>query len=107
MHPRAPSGEPLDTGGAVEAGVKAHDPAHAVLLHDRQVNCVAGREVPMAQDDDPRSLDGGAVDGEDFIDEAEERIERRLDGVAAIDGHVAMEDLLQDLGIRDQPLATR
>jgi len=42
------SEEPLDTGEAVEASVKAHDPAHAVLLHDREVNHVAGRGVRAA-----------------------------------------------------------
>src|SRR6266852_5367241 len=52
------SGEPLDAGEAVEASVKAHDSAHAVLLHDPQVNCVAGRWPRMmtrARSTAPRS----------------------------------------------------
>ena len=40
-----------------------------------------------------------------LIDDAKKSVERRLDSVPAIDGHIAMEDFLQDLCVRDQALA--
>ncbi len=68
-----------------------------MLLHDREMNRVAGRQTPATQDDDFGSINRTTVDGEHLVDQTQESIEGRLDGVTAIDCHIAMQDLLQDL----------
>ena len=45
------------------------------------------------------------VNGQDLINDAQQNIEGRLDGVAAIDGNIAVQDFLEHLSIGDQPLA--
>jgi hypothetical protein len=76
-----------------------------VLFHHGDMNGIAGGEVVAAQNDALRPLHRGAVDRQDVVNHRQKDIEGRLYGVAAIDGDVPMEDLLQDLGIRDEALA--
>jgi hypothetical protein len=58
----------------------------------------------MAQDNLFRSLHRDPIDRQHLIDDAKYSIESRLDGVAAFNGNIAVQDLLQDLGIRDETL---
>jgi len=50
------------------------------------------------------AVDGFKIDREHFVNQTEECVESRLDGVAPFQGHVAVQDFLQNLGIRDQTL---
>lgn len=105
--PLASAADPLDPGHAVEAAVEAQDPLHAAACHDGDVEGVAGREARSAREDLCRLLDVRALDGKDLVDDSEKGVESRPDGVATVDRDVAVEDLLQDLGARHEPIAAR
>lgn len=95
---------PLDAGVSIEPRVEAHDLRHAVVLHRCHVYRVSRGELGPTEEDRLRPLDGLKINGKNLIDKAEQRIEGRLDGVAAADGHVAMQDLLEHLGVGNQAL---
>lgn len=48
--------------------------------------------------------DSGLVDCKHFIGNAMQGVERRLDSVTPIYGHITVQDFLQNLGIRHQAL---
>jgi len=73
------------------------------MLHDREVYGVASGEFRRSEDDLPGALHIGRSDGKHLIDNAEQRVERRLDRVAPLDRDVPMEDLLQNLGVGHEP----
>jgi len=66
---------------------------------------VAGRESPVTKDDPLGTLENCVVDGQYLIDDTKQRIKCWLNGVAAVEGNVAMQDFLEYLGIGDQALA--
>jgi len=70
-----------------------------VALHDGEVYGVPSGEVEGTEDNLPGALHVGRSDGEHFIDNAEQRIERRLNPVAPLNGDISMEDLLQDFRV--------
>ncbi len=76
-----------------------------MLLHDRKVQGIARRESPVTKDDLLGTLEDGVVDGQYLIDYAKQGIKCRLNGIAAVNRNVAMQDLLQYLGIGNQALA--
>ncbi len=76
-----------------------------MLLHDRQMYCVAGGESPVTKDDPLGALEDGVVDGQYFIDYAQQRIKRWLNGVAAIDSNISVKYFLEYFCIGDQTLA--
>jgi hypothetical protein len=47
----------------------------------------------------------GQINGQHLIGDAEQSVERRLDGVPTIDRDIAVQYLLEDLGIRNQALS--
>jgi len=51
------------------------------------------------------TLDGDPRNAKHLIDNPEQSVEGRLDGVPTVDGDVPMQDLLQDLGVGDEALA--
>ena len=59
----------------------------------------------MTKDNLLRALKDATVNGQDFIDHTEKRIKGRLNGIAAIDGNIAMQYLLEHFGVGDQALA--
>lgn len=74
-----------------------------MTLHDSHVDRIAGRQPPVAEEP-PGSLDIGEVDWQHRVGDPEQDLERRLDGLAPVDRHVAVEYLLEDLRIGDEPL---
>lgn len=60
-----------------------------------------GKVVP-AQQDRSCTLNVLEVDREDLINEAQQRVESRLDRIAAANRSVTMKNLLKHLGISDQ-----
>ena len=72
-----------------------------MLLHNGEVDAITCREMPISQNDLFRPLYNGMVDRQHLIHERQQRIESRLDGVAAIDGHVPVQDLLKHFGVGD------
>jgi len=75
------------------------------MLHDRDVDRVSRGESGRPEHDRLRALGVLPADGEDVVDHAEHGVEGGLEGVPAIDGGVAMQDLLEDLGIRHESVA--
>src|ERR1700692_3008171 len=56
---------------AVEACIECQDAVDTMLLHDRQMHGVPRAETLVSEDDLFSSLDGGAFNGEDFVDRVE------------------------------------
>jgi hypothetical protein len=52
-----------------------------------------------------RALGHCPIDSQHLIDNPQQSIERWLKGFAAVNGNVAVQNLLQDLSIRNQALA--
>jgi len=59
----------------------------------------------MTKNDPLSTLEDGVVDGQYFIDHAKQRIKRWLNGVAAVDGNIAMQYFLEHFCVGDQALA--
>ena len=91
------------TGKGIETAVETHDPFHPGALHDSKVNGVARRELRMPQNDLLGSLDIGDGNRKHLIDDTEDRVEGGLDRVPALNGDVPVQDLLQHLGVRNEP----
>jgi len=92
-------------GSPVEARIEGQNLLDTVMFHDGEMHGITRRELPALQHNLLGSLSDGAVNWQGLINDAQQNIERRLDGVAPIDGNVAVQDLLQHLSIGDQPLA--
>jgi hypothetical protein len=93
-----------DAGKTVETRVEAHDHRDSSPLHDGQVQRIPGGEPRVAEHDALGAVGIGELDGEDLVGDAQERIEGGLDRVAPVDGDIAVEDLLEHLGARDEGL---
>lgn len=78
-----------------------------MLLHDGEMNRIAGGEPPIAQDDLLRSFQNEDVDGQDLVRDSQEHVEGGLDVKVTIEGRITMEDLLQHLGVGYESLALR
>jgi hypothetical protein len=77
------SGEPSDSGMSVESGVEAQDSANGMLFHNREMQGVASRKPRRSEDDSFCALRGNQVDRQYLIDDSQDGVECRLDGVAA------------------------
>jgi hypothetical protein len=76
-----------------------------MLFHDGEMDSMTRRKPAMSQDNLFSPLGGGPRNVKHLIDDPDQSIERRLNGVPAVDGHVPVQDLLQDLGVGDEALA--
>ena len=94
-----------DSGIPVEAPVEAEDALDPIALHHREMQRIACGQLAVREQDCLAALDRREIDRKHLVDDAEDRLERRLYRVAPVDGRVAMQDFLQHLGIRDQLLA--
>jgi len=98
------SGQARDTGNAVESRIETQDALDSVVLHDGDMQGIAGGESAISQDDFLRALCGGLIDSQNLVDSAEQSVECRLDGITAVNCNVAVQDFLQYLGVRHQAL---
>jgi hypothetical protein len=90
---------------SVEAGVEAQDSANGVLFHNREMQCVASRTPSRSEDDTFCALRGNQVDLQYLINDSQDGVGCRLDGVAAVDRDLAMQDLLKDFCVGNEPNA--
>ena len=65
---------------------------------------ISRRQPPAFEDDLFCTLHRPIVDRKHLVDNTEKRIERRLNCLTTIDGNVAMQNLLENLSIRHEPL---
>jgi hypothetical protein len=77
-----------------------------MLFHDGNMDCIAGRQASILQNNLFCALHRLAIYRENLIDNAQQRIESRLDCIPAIDGDVAVKYLLENFSIRRQFLAS-
>ncbi len=66
------------------------------------MECVAGRQAFGSGHDFLGALNIRCLYRKDLVIDSRQRIEGRLNGVASLDGHVAVENLLQYFGIGHQ-----
>ncbi len=92
----------LDAGIAVKALIEAHDLLDLMTPHYGDVERVAGRQAFGSVHDFFGALNIRRLYRKDLVNHSRQRIEGRLNGVASLDGHVAVENLLQYFGIRHQ-----
>lgn len=76
-----------------------------MLLHDRQMHRITSGYVPVPHDNLFRAFRRGAINRQHLIGDAKQSVKGGLDGIAAVDGDVPVQDLLQDLGICNQALS--
>jgi len=76
-----------------------------MMFHDGSMNRVARRQLPMPQHNLFRTLDHSPINRQHLIDDAKQRVECWLDGIAAVDRDVAVQNFLQHFGIGNQALA--
>jgi hypothetical protein len=68
---------------------------------------IARRESGWPQVERARAQSVALGDRKDLVHDAEQSIEGGLDGIAALDRNLTMQDLLQHLGVGNQPLSGR
>ena len=78
---------------------------HALAFHDCDVKGIAGRQPAIPEDDRLGAIDSAEIDREHLVDNTEEGIERRLDGIAAVNRHVPMQNFLEHFRVCHQSLA--
>ena len=75
-----------------------------MLFHHGQVHGIARGDVSATEDDLFSALGDRTINRKHLIYHAKQYVECRLDGVAPADSYVAMQDLLENLGIGDETL---
>src|ERR1700726_865985 len=76
-----------------------------MVFHDGYMHCIARRQLPIPQDNMFRTLSDGPINGQHLNHDANQSVKPWLDCVAAVDSDVAVQDLLENLGVRNQALA--
>src|ERR1700726_2252193 len=76
-----------------------------MVVHDGEMHGITRRKLPIPQDNLFRTLCDRPINSQHLIHDAEQTVERWLDCVAAVDSDVAVQDLLENLGVRNQVLA--
>ena len=76
-----------------------------MVFHDGQMHSITRRHMSMTHENFLCALCCGQINGQHLVGNTEQSVERRLDGVPTIDSDVAVQYLLQDLGIRNQALS--
>jgi hypothetical protein len=74
----------------------------SMVFHDGYMHCIVR---PISQDNMFRTLSDGPINGQHLIHDADQSVKRRLDCVAPVDSDVAVQDFLENLGVRNQALA--
>src|SRR6266480_3178058 len=85
--------------------MEGHDLLDSMVFHDGDMHRIARRQLPIPQDNLFRTLRDGPINSQHLIHDAQQSVERRLDCVAAVDSGVAVQNFLENLGVRYQALA--
>src|SRR5712691_3399837 len=72
------------------------------MLHDREMYGITRRQLPIPQDNLFRALCDRPINRQHLIHYAKQSVERGLDCVAAVDSDITVQDLLENLGVRNQ-----
>src|SRR5450759_1962103 len=91
-----------NTWKPIKSCVETEDPLDAMLLHNGKMQGIPRRQSRRPQYDRLGALDRRQIDRKHLIDDSKHGIERRLDGLAAVDGDISMQNLLQYFYVRHQ-----
>jgi len=75
-----------------------------MLLHDRQMHRIPRRYLPVAHHNLFSAFRRAPVNSQYLIGNAQQSVERRLDGIPPIYGDITMQNFLQDFGVGNQAL---
>ena len=76
-----------------------------MVFHDGEMNRISRRDPAMPEDNLLGTFRDGPVNRQHLIDNAKQSVKGRLDGVAAVDRDVTVQDFLEHLRVSNQPLA--
>ncbi len=71
-------------------------------LHHREMKRISSRQTRFSKDDLLGPFEVRKFYGEDFVGDAQERVEGGLNRIAPIDGDVSVQDLLERLDVGDE-----
>ena len=91
----------------VEAAVEAHQLGDVMAGHDGNVQRISCGQALIAQNNVLGVLHVNTLNRQHVVHHAEDRIKSRLNRLALVDCHVPMTDLLQHLGVGDEPFSSR
>src|ERR1039457_4008932 len=86
--------DPLQARPAVEIGVEAEDGVNPVVLHDGDVDGIAGGKGGSMLRDLSGAQHVGFLHREDVVDGLQKYVKCPVDGISEVDGDVAVEDFL-------------
>ena len=102
IHDSSPNA--VDPGELIEPGIEAEDFTDSAFAHDCKLECVAGREALVPEQDFLRAFNRLEIHREHFIDNPEDCIERGLNcvsGTAAQESGPAIVEIFHILCVRN------
>ena len=94
-----------NTRDRVKSSVETQDLSDPILFHNGEMYSVTSRQLPISKNNLFCTFHCDTVHTQHFIDDSKQGIESRLDCVAAIYRHIAVQDLLQRFGIGHESLS--
>jgi hypothetical protein len=94
-----------NTRERVKSSVETQDLSDPILFHNGEMYSVTSRQLPISKNNLFCTFHCDTVHTQHFIDDSKQGIESRLDCVAAIYRHIAVQDLLQRFGIGHESLS--
>lgn len=94
----------MDARIAVEVFVETQDLRDGTSFHHGDVHRIAGRDPLGPENDELCTLDVPLFYGKDLVNNASQRIERRLNRITPPESNIPVQNLLKDFCIGDQPL---
>lgn len=93
-----------NSGKTIKSSIEGQYPIDPVLFHDGQMQGLPRRQVLAAKNNFLGALRSNEIHVQHLIDNSEQGVKRRLDRVPAVNGDIAVKNLLQYVGVRNQPL---
>jgi hypothetical protein len=75
---------------SVEAGVETQASTNRMLFHNREMQWLASRKPSRSEDDRLCAFRSSQVDRQHLINDSQNGVECRLDGIATVDRDMAM-----------------
>src|SRR5260370_8139676 len=97
----------FQTWPAVKIGVEAQDRLNSLVFRHGDVDGVPGGKRKSILHDLSGALHVALFHREHVVNDIQEYLKRRPDGISPVDGRIAIKDFLQPLRIGDQSLSDR
>ncbi len=92
-------GKAFDTREVIESGIKSEDSLDSMALHDGHMHSVTCGMFSISQHNLLCVFQNFLINRQYLVYDAQQCIESRLNRVPAINGNIAVQNLLQYLGI--------